>query len=125
MLERGLARCRGEICRIAAGGTDDTAARLADLHEQVSQSEPRLAEIGRQVAEREGDLVSEHEVSAAFADFENVWSALSPREQARVLQLLIAKVEYDAAGCSIEVSFHAAGIKALADDTGEPTEEAA
>ena len=37
----------------------------------------------------------------------------SPREQTRVLQLLIGRVVYDALDSSIEVSFHPTGIKAL------------
>jgi site-specific DNA recombinase len=64
-------------------------------------------------------------VAAAFADFDNVWKALSPREQARVLQLLVRRVEFNVAESTIEVSFHATGIKALADESLVETEEAA
>lgn len=57
-----------------------------------------------------------------FADFDNVWGALSPREQIRMLRLLISRVDYDAADSGIEVTFHPTGIRSLAD--GHTEEEA-
>ena len=44
----------------------------------------------------------------------SVWTALAPREQVRMLQLLINKVVFDALDSSIEVSFYPSGVKALA-----------
>ena len=44
-----------------------------------------------------------------------IWRTLSPREQAQLVHLLVARVEYDAAGSTIEVAFHPTGIKALTD----------
>ncbi|MGE0759481.1 MAG: hypothetical protein AB7F89_21280 [Pirellulaceae bacterium] len=52
----------------------------------------------------------------------DVWNALSPREQVRVLSLLINRVEFDAADSSIAVTFHPSAIKTLAD--GQPGEAA-
>jgi hypothetical protein len=54
------------------------------------------------------------DIDAAFADFDNVWNALSPREQAQVLALLVARVEFDAADNTVAVSFHPTAIKTLA-----------
>jgi len=124
IIERGLARCHAEIRRMATTELPSPAvtARIADLNDQVREAERRLAEIGEHVAELEAELVSKDDVAAAFADFDNVWNALSPREQVRLLQLLISRVEFDVSDSTIEVSFYAAGIKALASDadrTGE------
>jgi len=51
---------------------------------------------------------------APLAGFDDVWGALSPREQVDLLRLLVARVDYDARDSTIEVSFHADGIRALA-----------
>ncbi len=125
IIERGLVRCHAEIRRMATSEppSSATTARIADFHDQVRESESRLAEIDAQVAELEADLVDEADVAAAFADFDNVWKALSPREQVRILKLLISRVEFDAASSTIEVSFYLSGIKALADGGGQDAEE--
>ena len=123
IVERGLARCHAEIRRTAMSGpaTSAATARIADLTDQVAQSERRLAEVDGQVVELRRDLVTEADVAAAFADFDNVWTALSPREQVRLINLLVHRVEFDAADSSIEVSFYPSGIKSLANGTDDPT----
>ena len=50
-----------------------------------------------------------------------MWGQLSPREQARVLALLVAAVNYDAAAGTVSVTFHPSGIRALAERTREAT----
>ncbi|MBK8267270.1 MAG: recombinase zinc beta ribbon domain-containing protein [Planctomycetes bacterium] len=115
ILERGISRCHVEIKRIATKETtsEATTNRIADLYEQIGQSEKRKTEIGVERATIEADLVSEDDVVAALADFDTLWSNLSPKEQAKVIELLVRRVEYDAAESEMEVSFHACGIKAL------------
>ncbi|MCG3178601.1 MAG: hypothetical protein BIFFINMI_00929 [Phycisphaerae bacterium] len=117
-LDRQLARDHAEIRKLATKGpaSSATAGRIAELHERVLQAETRLGELRDQVAAAERDQVGEADLDAAVADFDNVWGTLSPREQAKVLALLIASVEYDAAEGSVSIAFHQAGIKALAAD---------
>lgn len=126
-LKRGLDRLRADLVRAvtaeprAGGGAD----RIAELNDQVSAAERRLVEIEATVAELNAELVDEADVAAAFADFDGLWTTLSPREQARVVQLLVRRVEFNAADGAIEVSFHASGIKALASGNADSAEEAA
>ena len=56
------------------------------------------------------------------ATFDPVWEQLAPKEQARVLQLLVERVEYDGKEGMVSVTFHPTGIKALA---AEQTHEVA
>ncbi len=122
MIERGLARCHAEIRRATTSQppTSTAMARIADVTDQVGQSERRLSEIEGQIAESQRDLVTESDVAAAFADFDNLWKALVPREQVRLINLLVHRVEFDAADSSIEISFHPSGINALATGTEDP-----
>ncbi len=115
-VERGLARAHAEIRRLAATGEPFAAAtdRITDLNDQARAADRRLTEIAAETSELERDLVGEADITAAFTDFENVWQALSPREQARLIGLLVARVEFDAADSTIEITFHPTGIKALA-----------
>jgi len=114
-VERGLARAYAEIRRLASTHTTSPAAsgQIARLNDEVREAERRLKEIATETAELAQDVVNETDLAAAFADFDNVWRTLSPREQAQLVHLLVARVEYDAADSTIEVSFHPTGIKAL------------
>ena len=56
------------------------------------------------------------EVAVALEQFGPVWESLTPREQARLVQLLVEKVEHDGKAGTVAITFHAAGIKTLADE---------
>jgi len=111
-LKRELTRHHAEIRRLAANGHQDV--QIADLYERIARAEARSGEIDRQMAEHEQDRISEADVVAALADFDGVWQELKSREQAELLQLLIAGVEFDAEDDSIAIQFHSTGIKELA-----------
>jgi site-specific DNA recombinase len=81
--------------------------------------EGELGSAKRRIAEIENQRVHEVDVSAAFADFDNVWAALSSREQAQVLSLLVARVEFDADDGTLAISFHPSAIKTLAEGNAE------
>lgn len=87
---------------------------MADLNDRIARAETRLAELREQIAEVERDEIEEWEVDAAFARFDELWSALTPREQAKIVSLLIARIEFDADDSSITLQFHPAAIKSLA-----------
>jgi site-specific DNA recombinase len=48
--------------------------------------------------------------------FDPVWERLGPREQAQVIELLVERVDYDGVKGTVAVTFHAAGIKTLAEE---------
>jgi len=114
-LERELARQHEEIRTLAVEGYMSTAAinRIADLHARVRQGEERLAAIKAKFGELKADPVGEEDVAAAFANFDNIWDQLTPRERAKVVSLMVARVEYDGAESTVSVTFHASGVKHL------------
>jgi len=126
-LERALTRLQADLRRAATTepGAGGVAARIADLNDQVRDAERRVVEIDANRADLKGQLVDDADVAAAFTDFDGLWATLSPREQARILHLVVRRVDFNAADATIEVSFHAAGIKALADGNVLGAEEAA
>ena len=64
-------------------------------------------------AELDADTITREEAAAAFADFDSLWQNLIPREQARLLRLLISTVEYDATAGTVAVTFRPTSIRAL------------
>lgn len=89
----------------------------------VPAIDDRLADIYAERLKLEGLVVTENEVATVLGDFECLWGALSPREQARVIDLLIAQVEYHGGTGKVGITFQPAGIRALVEQFA--TEEAA
>jgi site-specific DNA recombinase len=91
-------------------------ARLAELQERISMGEQRVAEIRDQLQALAQQALDEDDVATALARFQPIWDALTPQEQARVIHLLIARVEYDGARGKVAITFHPPGLKTLAEE---------
>jgi site-specific DNA recombinase len=120
-LERQLARDHAEIGRLAVlpDPNSATTARIADLHQRIAAAERELGRVRHRTADVERQRVDAEDVAAAFADFDNVWNALSSRERAQVMALLVARVEFDPDDSSLAISFHPSAIKTLAEGNME------
>jgi len=119
-LERELGRWNTEVRslleQISPGDGDSPAtARLADLQERIRIAERRATEVREQGHALSRDLVDRRDVAKALSLFDPVWESLTPREQVRVIQLLVQQVEYDGATGMVSITFYPDGIKALAD----------
>jgi len=91
------------------------AWRIADLNERIAQGEARMQELNARSVELERQVIDPDEAAEVFAEFDAVWSNLIPREQARLLKLLIEVVHYDAANSSVAVTFRPSSIRAFMD----------
>jgi site-specific DNA recombinase len=58
-----------------------------------------------------------------LAAFDPAWPALTPQAQARVVDLLVQRVDYDGARETVAITFHPAGIQALAEERVGRTKE--
>jgi septal ring factor EnvC (AmiA/AmiB activator) len=114
-LERELTRHHTEIRRLAVAGATDSAttALIADLHERIAHAETRNTELDGLIDERQQDRLTDADVLAAFADFDKLWDALIPREQAAIIALLVARIEFDPTESAVSVTFHPTAIRTL------------
>jgi site-specific DNA recombinase len=113
-----------ELSRLAALARPNDP-RLADTHDRLHEAERRDSEIDSELATLDADVVDEAEVAAALADFDAVWDCLAPREQARIVELLVERVAYDGNAGSISITFRPMGIKSLAGELTQRKDEAA
>jgi site-specific DNA recombinase len=61
--------------------------------------------------------LDDREIDEALAVFDPVWNALTAKEQGRVLQLLVERVDYNGAEGKVEIAFHPAGIRSFLAET--------
>jgi site-specific DNA recombinase len=122
-LERDIERWHTEIHTLVAGGVHDGStpdlSQLADVQERIRHAEQRSAEINAEIRALDGEGVSEDEVRSALSVFDPLWQSLTPREQARTVQLLVQRVDYDGAEGRVSITFHPSGIKTLADELAQ------
>jgi site-specific DNA recombinase len=116
-LERELGWHHTDIRNLAGRGPAADAApdRLAELQDRVAKATTRIAEIRQQIEERKRERLSASDIDRAFRHFDDIWNALSPREQGRVLELLVARVNYDVTLGTVAVTFHPTTIRSLAE----------
>ncbi len=101
----------------------ELVGRLADLHERIGMVEGRVRQVREQIKSVTGQLIGGEEATRALSAFDPIWGTLTPREQARVVGLLVERVEYDGGSGKVTVAFHPTGIKTLADELAERQEE--
>ena len=114
--------CSSDLLGRTAGdaATDGhAAARLADLHQRVQAADDRAAALRREIADADAAQITKAEVDAALGEFDGVWSRLSPKEQAKVMRMLVQRVDYDATKGSVSITFHPLGLRSIGQRVGE------
>ncbi len=123
-LQRDLKRHNTEVRKLIretatnGHGTSPATARLADVQDRIRATEQRGTEIREELLALSRELVDERELARALSLFDPVWDTLAPREQARVVQLLVERVVYDGKAGKVAITFRPTGIKALAGELG-------
>jgi site-specific DNA recombinase len=118
MLVRQLARDN------AALATATSPERIAELQERIAEAERRLRDVQQRLAAAGTATIDEHEVRTALSSFTPLWEAMTPREQARVVRLLVERVAYDGDAGTVSLTFSPTGIRTLALEQ-RPQKEAA
>ncbi len=116
-----LARHHAKLQKLT--GDVHRAGDMADLQDRIRSAEQQLTLIREQIVEASAMVVEGRDVVAALFAFGPVWETLSPREQARVVRLLIERVDYDGKAGTVSLTFRPSGIQALSQE--QTREEAA
>ena len=125
-LQRQLRQQSEDLLRVAnLGERTERAAQLADLQERVQRTERRLAEIDSELMSLGREQISETEVVDALREFDQLWNVLAPREQARLLELLIEQIQYDGENGRVSITFHPCGLRSLTDGFTTPRKASA
>lgn len=124
---RSQLRADNQRLQVTASMTDVTTrvSLLADLQESLRFAERRLTEIDNELISLRNQMIDDTAVSQALAEFDQVWESLTPREQARVLELIVERVEYDGQHGRVSLTFHPCGLQSLVRELNTPQDHAA
>ncbi|MHA7813119.1 MAG: recombinase family protein [Phycisphaerales bacterium] len=112
-IQKELKRLDRELRR-AVGEPGDRTARVAELNEAIMADQKREKMLREELDRLRSQRIDPPQAERRLKNFDEVWSNLIPREQARLLKLLIERVEYDSESQSVSVTFRPSGIKSLA-----------
>jgi site-specific DNA recombinase len=112
---RELARHHAALKKLLATSAP-APDRLAEINDQIQKTEQRATALREQMLKLQRERVDQAEVTSALAAFDPMWEQLAPREQARVIQLLVDRIDYDGKNGTVSITFHRSGIKALAQE---------
>jgi site-specific DNA recombinase len=121
-VERELKQHYREVSKLAvevASSNGAGAARLGDLNDRIRRDEQRMTEMREQVVALSREIVNEGEVTAAMAAFDPVWETLTPKEQVRVVRLIVKCVEYNGSTGTVSLTFHPEGLRGIAAQVAE------
>ena len=115
-LERDLKRRYREVRTLAteAGAANGVgAAHLGELNEQIRAGEQAMTTLRERAVALSREVVDEREVADALAAFDPVWETLTPKEQARIVRLLVQRVDYDGSNGTVSITFYPNGLGSL------------
>jgi site-specific DNA recombinase len=127
-LEQDLARRHAALqkqARKIRAGQDHGVlwVRLAELQEPIAPLEERLRAARGQLAACEAPVRAGPDPAPVLAALDAVWETLPADRQARAVELLVERVDYDAATGQVKVAFQAGNLRALAAELVRPRPE--
>jgi hypothetical protein len=114
-LLRGQSDVRKLLAEIGSGNSSNGAvARLAELQARLGQVEQRLARLRAQLEAWQQERLDQAAATEALAGLVPAWQTMTPDEQARVVRLLVSRVDYDGQHGKASITFQPLGLKTLA-----------
>jgi len=89
-----------------------------DQRDDVQRLEDALTAAHRELEALLGQRIDAADLRAALAAFDPVWDHLTSHERARVVRLLIERIDYDGGSGSLKIRFAPAGVRTLAAEPG-------
>jgi site-specific DNA recombinase len=127
-LERDLLRGQSEVRKLLAevgsgNSSNGAVTRLAELQGRLVQIEQRLARLRGQMEALQQERLDQEAAAQALSGLDPAWQAMTPAEQARVVRLLVSRVDYDGQHGKASITFQPLGLKTLAAEMLDRNEE--
>jgi site-specific DNA recombinase len=87
---------------------------LAELQARLAQVEQRLTRLRGQMEALQQERLDQAAATEALSGLVPAWQTMTPNEQARVVRLLVSRVDYDGQQGKASITFQPLGLKTLA-----------
>jgi site-specific DNA recombinase len=105
LAERELVQFENEMeCLKGANGAG-SGPRLGEITQRRARAEERVRVLTAEIETLFGQEIDDCDLGKALAEFEPVWAALTTRERAEALRLLVERIDYEGANGDLEITF--------------------
>jgi site-specific DNA recombinase len=108
-----------------SGNCQPRPRRLRAKEEAIQALEDRLAAVEGELATLRAQRIDPDDLRSVLEAFDPVWEQLTPTEQAKVVQLLIERVDYDGETGRLAITLRPTGVRTLAAQPGQSMEAGA
>jgi site-specific DNA recombinase len=113
-LRRQLRNDHEKLRAIAANLTNSRrVAGLPELQSRIDAAEDRLKSIAWEQQSLKDQSIDTAEVRRLLGGFEGLWETIQPRDQVRLVKLLIDRVDFDGVAGNVAITFHDTGLQSL------------
>lgn len=113
-LDDAHAEMRKGMIGLSRNALGQARSATSDQREDVQRTEDALSVARRELEALRGQRIDADDLRAALATFDPVWEHLTSHERARIVQLLIERIDYDGGNASLKIMFAPAGVRTLA-----------
>lgn len=96
-----------ELDRLRSAGRNEDRVHIERI-------EARLFEVAGELDFLQATTIDRRDLTRSLAVFDDIWACLLPREQERVVGLLIDRVDFDGVRETVAITFKPTGIRTLA-----------
>jgi len=96
-----------------AGFDEEATRQLGRLQDLIRERQEEIAGLNERIAVLEQRMLEPDELAGAIESFDPLWETLPPNQKAKLIHLLIERIEYDGETESISLTFHPTGIRTL------------
>ncbi|HCD34629.1 MAG TPA: resolvase [Phycisphaerales bacterium] len=123
-VEKTIKQLSGQIGELSArAGYDERATRQLDqLQSRIHEQQEIIQEINAQIVAIRHRMLNPDELTGAIESFHPVWETMSPADKAKLVHLLIERIEYDGKDETIALTYPAAGISTLSPENQRSTD---
>jgi site-specific DNA recombinase len=86
---------------------------LSEIQSRLETADRRAQQIASELALLEAQKIDDQQITNVLAGFDDLWQTLAPKEQVRLVLLLIERVSFDGPGGNVAITFHPTGLKSL------------
>jgi len=86
---------------------------LTDIRSRIETADYRSQQIGQELATLGASAIDPTQIQQVLTGFDTLWESLPPREQVRLVHLLVERVSFDGPGENVAITFHPTGLMSL------------
>lgn len=120
-LDQAHATLRGQIAPVSGNRRSPKRGQVA-TEAGINDLEKRLAAVLEELDALDRMRIEPANLRGALTAFDPVWDQLTSPEQARIVQLLIERIDYDGGTGRLDITFRPAGIRTLGENRTAPEE---